>query len=92
MSGPSQFQLREERDDVKAEIQQAKQELRDAQAAGDEKAVAFWRKQLELLGEKELILLRAQTTGEHAVSCTDEFALQSKGLPHQLTCFASHLG
>ena len=57
MSDPSQFQLQEERDNVKADIKQAKQEFRDAQVTGDEIAVAFWRKQLELLGEKELILL-----------------------------------
>ena len=64
MSGPSQLQLQEERDNLKADIQQAKQELHDAEATGDEKAVAFWRKQLELLGELELILLWAQPTGQ----------------------------
>ncbi|KAL0038414.1 hypothetical protein WJX77_005568 [Trebouxia sp. C0004] len=63
MSGASQVELQEDVGTVKADIQQAKQDLRAAEATGDEKAVAFQRKQLEQLREKELILLRAQTAG-----------------------------
>ena len=64
MSGAGQLELQEDIGTVKADIQQAKQDLRAAEATGDEKAVAFQRKQLEQLREKELILLRVQTAGQ----------------------------
>ena len=68
MSGASHLQLQEDIGTVKAKGQQAKQDLRAAEATGDEKAVAFQRTQLqkkqEQLGEKELNLSRAQTAGQ----------------------------
>ena len=64
MSGASQLELQEGIRTVNADIQQAKQDLRAAEATRDEKAVAFQRKQLEQLRDKELILLRAQTAGQ----------------------------
>ena len=62
MSGASQSELQEDIGTVKADIQQAKQDLRAAKATGHEKAVAFQQKQLGQLREKELVLLRAQVS------------------------------
>lgn len=60
----SVLELQESIGTVKANIQQAKQDLRAAEATADEKAVDFQQKQLEQLREKELTLLRAQTAGQ----------------------------
>ncbi len=65
MSSLSQLQAgQQEIDTVKTEIQQTKQDLPVAEQAGDGAKVAFLRKRLEQLGEKELILLRAQAPGQ----------------------------
>ena len=61
MSGASQLELQEDISTVKADVQQAKQDLRAVEATGDEKAVAFQRKQLEQLREEEPILTSANS-------------------------------
>ena len=53
-----------ETDTVQAEIQQAEQNLVAAKQAGDGAEVAFLRKKLEQLRDKELVILRWQTQGQ----------------------------
>lgn len=74
MSGASQLELQEDIGTVKADIQQAKQDLRVAEATGDEKAVAFQRKQLEQLRKKELILIQTQTAGQLCLLLSPPFS------------------
>ena len=50
-------------DTVQAEIQRAEQDLVAAKQLGDGAEVAFLRKKLEQLREKELIIMRARTQG-----------------------------
>ena len=61
MSGPSQLQAgQQDIYSVETQAQQNMQDLAAAKQLGDAAEVALLQKQIEQLGEKELILLRAE--------------------------------